>query len=625
MTRIQCNNAQRKFPHQIEVERVSSEMIFLRLRSGNISTASFSRRGAAYFGLSGPAEFLAVASLFTVMIIFRIANMLRYQFDSDEPQHLHVIWAWVHGFVQYRDVFDNHMPLFHLALAPIVALVGEHATILYWMRFVLLPMYGIAAWCTYRIGTLLFSRRVGVWAVIFVGLYPAYHFTSLEFRPDNVWAPLWLLCITVLVSGALTVRRALVAGLLLGLCFGVSMKSTLFVVSLLAAGAVMLFLVGGNKPGQSWLHLARCGAAFFAAILIVPGVIMAFFALKGVWPQLRYCVFDFNVLASAIANEHHSVRFLVISSIAFACVVYVARQVVRTAGDPALGFRRGFVLLTCASYLAALYSFWVLRTPQDYLPYHPLASIFLASATIALVTWLGSTNFGLTRTLAGTGVPAFVALLFLSISLMTKPFWNDSSREERDLLQSILTITNPGDYVFDCYGETVFRQRCCRPVLETITLKGIRRGIIPNTLAHDCVETRTCVAVMQGRTHLGSKTFQTFFRQNYIPVDRDYDGRNSFWPNSELRVAGAFLTPAEPDENRIDFDVVIPARYEIIASDGAVTGLLDGTSYGGARFLVPGRHTFVETSGGKNLALLWAQAADRHFTPFHTTHSSGNG
>ena len=214
---------------------------------------------------------------------------------------------------------------------------------------------------------------------------------------------------------------------------------------------------------------------------------MAFFALKGLWPEFRNCVFDFNVLAHSIANGHHSARFLVISSIAFACVVYATRQVIRAAGDPALAFRRGFVLLTCASYLVALYSFWVLRTPEDYLPYHPLAFVFLTSAIITVSTRLGTTNFAI-GTLSGVGLPAFVALLFLSISLVTKPFWNDSSREETDLLQSILTITKPGDYVFDCYGETVFRQRGCRPVLETITLKGIRRRIIPDTLVYYVLE-----------------------------------------------------------------------------------------------------------------------------------------
>ena len=114
--------------------------------------------------MSGPTEFIAATILFALMLVIRVVNILHYRFDSDEPQHLHVIWGWARGFVQYRDLFDNHMPLFHITLAPIFGLLGERATILHEMRFILLPMYFVAAWCTYTIGTALFSRRVGAWA-----------------------------------------------------------------------------------------------------------------------------------------------------------------------------------------------------------------------------------------------------------------------------------------------------------------------------------------------------------------------------------------------------------------------------------------------------------------------------
>src|SRR5713101_6244430 len=183
--------------------------------------SSFAQRASDYFGMSGPAEFVAAAGFLVLMVAVKIVNMTRYRFDSDESQHMHVIWAWARGFVQYRDVFDNHMPLFQIMFAPIFGLIGDRATILYWMRFILLPMYFVAAWCTYRIGESLFSRRAGVWAVILAGLYTKYHFSSLEFRTDNLWAPLWLLCIVTLIGGVLTVGRALVAGLLLGFCFGI--------------------------------------------------------------------------------------------------------------------------------------------------------------------------------------------------------------------------------------------------------------------------------------------------------------------------------------------------------------------------------------------------------------------
>src|SRR5205809_7572764 len=223
-------------------------------RPASLRGRSLTERAAEYFGMSGPAEFVAAVSLFTIMIVIRLVNMMQSRFDTDESQHMHVIWAWARGFIQYRDVFDNHMPLFQITLAPIFGLIGDRATILYWMRFILLPMYFVGAWCTYRIGESLFSRRVGVWAVILAGLYPKYHFISFEFRTDNLWAPLWLLCITVLISGPLTVPRALVAGLLLGLSFSVSLKSVLLLLTLFVSAPIALFLVGRKQLGQSWVH-----------------------------------------------------------------------------------------------------------------------------------------------------------------------------------------------------------------------------------------------------------------------------------------------------------------------------------------------------------------------------------
>jgi len=57
--------------------------------------------------------------LLLVTFAMRVWLIFRYRFDSDEPQHMHVAWGWAHGFIQYRDVFDNHMPLFHLLTAPL--------------------------------------------------------------------------------------------------------------------------------------------------------------------------------------------------------------------------------------------------------------------------------------------------------------------------------------------------------------------------------------------------------------------------------------------------------------------------------------------------------------------------
>src|ERR1700676_214435 len=55
--------------------------------------------------------------------------------NSDEPQHLHVVWAWANGMLPYKDVFDNHSPLFQAISAPLFALLGKRADIVgQWCR-----------------------------------------------------------------------------------------------------------------------------------------------------------------------------------------------------------------------------------------------------------------------------------------------------------------------------------------------------------------------------------------------------------------------------------------------------------------------------------------------------------
>ena len=72
------------------------------------SRSSFVERAVRYFGLCGPAEFYAASSISVLMVALEFANLFRFRFDSDESQHLHVIWSWMRGLVQYRDIFDKN-------------------------------------------------------------------------------------------------------------------------------------------------------------------------------------------------------------------------------------------------------------------------------------------------------------------------------------------------------------------------------------------------------------------------------------------------------------------------------------------------------------------------------------
>src|SRR5439155_13783612 len=129
------------------------------------------------------------------------------------------------GLVPYRDVFDNHAPLFHLAMAPLVAALGERSDLLIATRLAMLPLIAALLWSVRCIGRALFCDRVGMWAAVLVGVMPAFLLTSVQFRADDLWAALWLAALATAFGGPFGAGRALATGALMGATFATSMKT----------------------------------------------------------------------------------------------------------------------------------------------------------------------------------------------------------------------------------------------------------------------------------------------------------------------------------------------------------------------------------------------------------------
>jgi hypothetical protein len=140
-----------------------------------------------------------------------------------------------------------------------------------------------------------------------------------------------------------------------------------------------------------------------------------------------------------------------------------------------------------------------------------------------------------------------------------------------------------------------------RYVLETLTLDRIERGEIADELEEQSPEARARVAVISDEM---PENGEKFFEANYLAVGHG------------VMVAGSRLNAASAADGTIRFHIAIPDRYEIITPDRPAPGLLDGTPAEGGRFLAVGEHSFVPAEPGPPLAVLWAQAVDRHFTNF---------
>lgn len=546
-------------------------------------------------------EARAQLAFLAALLLVRVAYIFRYHIDSDEPQHLHVVWGWTQGLLQYRDVFDNHMPLFHLLYAPLLSALGARADILFLMRLAMLPLYGVALWATYRLGCVLFSPRVGRWAAVFTGLFPGFFFCALEFRTDNLWTALWLLALALLVHKRMTLQRSFLGGVFLGAALSVSMKTTLLLGALSGASlvAVYTFLTPGAR--FPFHQVSRYALATASGVILIPLLLLAFFVTQGGWTPFWYGTIQHNVLPG-LGHWHRPYPMFTFPVLLF-LLWQGARVIARSTADQQIGKRRILIFLSTAGYASALFCFWPLWTREDYLPLYPPLVLLVTPLVLR-----GTDRFAEHAahvqsdfSLSMLSRPLVVGSIEIILLLLGGPIWRDKTEAQTELLTDVLRLTKPEDSVVDLKGETVFRPRASYYVLEGITRTRIKYGLLTDDIPERLIAARTCVAV--GDDDRFPAVTRAFLQDNYLSV-------------GSLRVAGHWLDTPTPGNESASLTITIPARYVIVAEHGTVTGWLDGTPYDGARTLTPGRHEFRSTAESGRLAVIWAQAAERGFSPF---------
>jgi len=531
------------------------------------------------------------------MLVLRVVYAFHFRVDTDELQHLHVVWGWANGHLQYRDIFDNHGAIFHLLFTPLFRLFGERADILIPMRLAMIPLVGICWWCIYRIGTSLFSKEVGLWAVALTGLYPEFFLTSTEFRTDVLWTVLWLLALVIATREPFKTRHAFVIGLILGAAFGITVKTGLMIGSLVASAMVLMGWewLGGRRPS-----FASAGVRAFAGLCglaLVPGALMLFFAAQGAGRDFLYCNIGHNLVPHAQNWEHldaHVVWFPI-----FALILVGISPFFRNRPFDALTGRRIGLVLIAGFYFSALKTFFPTLSRQDDLPVIPLAMLVVDSLPFVLAGRLSSRPR--LKAFLPWSIPALVVLELVALIGFT-PFWKNRTREEIATVADVLRATDRSDFVMDATGETIFRMRPYYYALEAFTKVRIKRGLLPDEIAEQLMATGTAVVRPMDLT----KKAQVFVKQNYLPVGH------------ELWMAGQKMNLSAPSAIRsARFDIAVPTRYTILTPDNKeAVGELDGTPFTGPRQLTAGSHTFIgKADSPKYVVLFWSQGFERGFSP----------
>jgi hypothetical protein len=493
--------------------------------------------------------------------------------------------------MQYRDIFDNHPPLFHILMAPLFRLFPERADIVAPMRLFMIPLYVASMAAVYRIGCVLFSGPVAVWLALIAGALPAFFLPGTEFRPDDLYAALWLWALVVAVEGPFTIARAAKMGLFLGACAGITMKTSLvFSAMSLAAGiAVALrWRFAGARPSAAKL-LVRV-IAFGLAGLAVPGALCIYFAAHHALGDLCFYVLRYNVVPRAERWGGSALHYFYLP-IAAPFVIAGAIWIYKRSPDQEIAARRVFFALLPALYYLLLYSYWPDITAQDNLPAAPLVPLAVAALILP--------SYGKSPSCVCTVALPAVLVVCLAMIWRTQVLQRGSIDKYVEPIATVLALTTPDEYVMDLKGDAIYRPRPFYYGIETFAKLRMKLGWIKNDIVERLIETRTSVCFHP--PFPGSDVVK-FVNANYLPIEN--------CPN--VLVLGQVLPVASGSPIR--FTVTIPAEYVLLDRNRPASGALDGHPYGAEQYLGAGEHQFLPAGAGP-LTLYWARAWNHGYQP----------
>jgi hypothetical protein len=541
------------------------------------------------------ADGLLAMFFFSIALILRVLLAYHFRIDSDEPQPLHVVWAWTRGLLPYRDVFDNHMPVFQALSAPLFHLLGVRADIVLPMRLAMIPLFAAMIWCVWKISASIFSSRIALWTALLAAFIPPFFLTSVEYRHDDLWTAVWLMVLTVLVAGQATLGRAFIAGLLLGLAFSVSMKTSLMALSLGLAciGTVLAQRFAGRRIGAK--RLVVYAVVTLLGTIMVPTVVALFFISLGVGQQMFSCVISHNILPR-VTDRLWLMKSATCWLALLPIELFGVWLIWRWRETIALRSRLTLIFLVAAFYYSTFLFLWPLREPQTRLPLYPVMAIILAPCLL----WFADTLLKRTRVFSFI-LPALIVTAEIAlIGRGGSPFANNTTRKI-GLIANVLKLTDESDYVMDSKGETIYRHRPIYHMLDRITRRRMHRHSIRDDITERLIETRTALIATTSRAPRRDVAFIT---NNYLPI--------AF----RLRALGKTVGSGDEQGESTRFEVVVPGRYTLVCGSGKIAGLLDGTEFDGSRELTTGSHTFRQTFGAGRTVLIWARAIERGYSPF---------
>ena len=203
-------------------------------------------------------------------------------FDPDEFQHVQMAWLISTGQVPYRDFFEHHTPLYHLAIAPLLAdprlTTDGNAAIgaLIGLRWLGIGLCALMLVLTEVIGRQTGDRLAARCGTIILACGAIFAMKGLEIRPDQLAACLMLGATLALVAADKARRPAW----LFALAGALAMLGILSTQKLVFAvpGLAVTFLVLCWRRDGGLKRLLPDAVAVVAGACLVAAPMLAWFA-----------------------------------------------------------------------------------------------------------------------------------------------------------------------------------------------------------------------------------------------------------------------------------------------------------------------------------------------------------
>ncbi len=428
---------------------------------------------------------LIFCGAFVLLASFGLRFWLLHErgFDPDEFEHLHAAWYLSKGFVPFRDFFENHTPVLHFVLAPIVGLFDVESDVhdafaaIFLARKVMLVFTALIVIFTLWLGWFCREWCVGLFAAVFLSNSVMFLEKSLEVRPDSISVFAWIAGLVSVAyafrsktqSGLRTRVTFLICGVFLGLGFMASQK---IAFAMIGFCIVMLwYLFDGRFRGTFASRFFNALIQFFGFCLPI-FLVLGYLEINGAVEDFIKYAFLFNSgwprefwhwRVSADLVAHNPV-------LAGLGAIGLFRAIFRYTYGARFD-SRGIVLTV--TLLGLLLGLFIIPAPypQYYMMLMPLLAIFAAMTLVdvvdALVVRAGEERVGI-RSIGQEGYLPFVTrenvlaclLILISIApaIWMRHQFKWSNAQDLAEIAYVMEHTTASDTVMDGWkGVGVFR------------------------------------------------------------------------------------------------------------------------------------------------------------------------